>query len=474
MAGTRLAVNTVDQTYGWGTSGRTNEAVKSGRSGVLKDEATAIGVEGNKVIGNGGDTGNHWFSDGSLNNKILLFQSKYRREDDGKIAILTPGIEILDAKTWSVIHSVNQSTDWPSIKNVYGVAGVEEHLYPIDFDDAKIAKIPMTGSAPYVETSAYTFTNPSYPTDKSYGVALSADLAAKKLYGLFITVDDLWAAAPVYKESTVVEIDLTTFTETRRTKRVSTADYRLNLGRNAFTLEQHDDKLYVCSIGGKQGGGTPNPDSKLDVINLADTSDPTGLAFTKAFMASDLIPILGEGPELRDITFTNDGNAYVLAGNFDANYENLIGYVLQFPAGDVVPDYLTGIYFFPTTFPSKGSVFAVLANDNNRIWLARGMYVDLCAQELEFGNALVPIDTKASYEINGPANTYYLNSVTLYGEDPAATPAMLRGKAGYQAPAFASNSARALVERQRLVREEEEKRQAIRARIAANRKQQGK
>ena len=475
MAGTRLAVNTVDETYGWDfPAGKTNEKIKSGRGGVLKDEATAIGVEGNMVIGHGGDSRYYWFTDGSLDNKILLFQSRYSRGDDGSITVLTPTIEICDAKTWVVSRIVNQLTDWPSMQNVYGAVGIGTVLYPIDFDKAKIAKIPMTGSSAYVETAAYTFTNPSYPTDKSYGVALSADLAANRLYGLFITVDDLLSPTANYRESTVVEIDLATFTEIRRTKRVSTVDASLNLGCNAFTLERYGSKLHVCSIGGRQGGGTPNAGSKLDVIDLADTSDPTGLVFTTAFMASDLIPILGEGPELRDITFTNDGNAYVLAGYYDPNYRIFNGQVLQFPAGNVKPDYLTGSYFFPTELPNQGSVFAVLANDNNRIWLARGMYVDLCAQELELGNALVPIDTKASYEINGPANTYYLNSVTLYGEDPAATPAMLRGKSGYQAPAFASNSVRALIERQRLLREEEEKREAIRARIAANRKQQGK
>ncbi|MDF2572535.1 MAG: hypothetical protein K0R55_4139 [Sporomusa sp.] len=236
------------------------------------------------------------------------------------------------------------------------------------------------------------------------------------------------------------------------------------LGRNAFTLEQHGSKLHVCSTGGVQGDGTPNPGSKLDIIDLANTSDPTGLAFTKAFMASDIVG------ELRDITFTKDGNAYVLAGHYTVGYTAFDGCVLQFPADNVTPDNLTGIYFFPTTFPNQGSVFAVLANDNNRIWLARGMYVDLCAQDVELGEALIPIDTKAAYEINGPSNTYYLNSVTLYGEDPTATPLIPQAKRGYQAPAFASNSVRALFERQRLVREEEEKRQAIRAKIAANRK----
>ncbi|HWR09732.1 hypothetical protein, partial [Sporomusa sp.] len=465
----RLAVNTVDETYGWGLSGDTNETVKSGKGGVLKDEATAIGVEGNKVTGKNGDTRGHWFQDGSLDNKILLIQSKYERVD-GKINVLIPGIEILDAKTWAVTHSVNQPTDWPSIKNVYGVAGVGNYLYPIDFDNAKIAKIPMTGSSPYVEVAAYTFTNPSYPTDKSYGVALSVDLANNKLYGLFITVNDLMSPTANYRESTVVEIDLATFTELRRTKRVSTVDARLNLGRNAFTLEQHGSKLHVCSIGGVQGNGTPNTGSKLDIIDLANTSDPTGLAFTTAFTFDDLVLILGEGAELRDITFSDDGSAYVLAGYYLAGYTTFNGYVLQLPAGNVAPDYVTGVYFFPTDLPNQGSVFAVLANGNNRIWLARGMYVDLCAQDVSGSEALVPIDTKATYEINGPANTYYLNSVTLYGEDPTATPLIPQAKRGYQAPAFASNSVRALFERQRLMREEEEKRQAIRARIAANRK----
>ncbi|WP_371377453.1 hypothetical protein [Sporomusa aerivorans] len=462
MAGTRLAVTTVDQNYGWFQGNNYTSGL--GKAGVLRDETTAIGVEGNKVTDTSGDTRNHWFQDGSVNNKLLLFQSRYQRKDDGSTTTLAPTIEIRDAKTWALTHNVNQPTDWPSILNVYGAVSVGSYLYPIDFDSAKIARIPMTGSSPYVETATYTFTNPSYPADKSYGVALSADLAGNKLYGLFITVDNLWAATPNYQESTVVEIDLVTFTETRRTKRVSTVDYNLNLGRNAFTLERHGSKLYVCSIGGKQGGGAPNPNSKLDVIDLANTGDPTGLAFTTAFMADEIVG------ELRDITFTNDGNAYVLAGHYLADYTNFNGHVLQFPAANVEPEYLTGIYFFPTIFPNQGAVFAVLANDNNRIWLARGMYVDLCAQEVSLGEALTLIQTKAAYEINGPANTYYLNSVTLYGEDPSVATVMPLTKHGYQAPAFASNSVQALFERQRFIREEEARRQAIRARIVAGRK----
>lgn len=469
MAGTRLAVTTVDQTYGWGT--KTNNFKEGfGRAGILRDETTAIGVEGNKATGMSGDTRSYWFKDGSADNKILLFQSRYERVVGGKINVLPPVIEIRDAKTWAVSHTVNQPADWPSILNVYGAVVGGGFLYAIDFDNAKIAKISMTGSSPYVEIAAYTFTNPSYSADKSYGVALSADIAANKLYGLFITVDDLWAVNPNYKESTVVEIDLATFSETRRTQRVSTVDYNLNLGRNAFTLERYGNMLYVCSIGGKQGGGVPNPGSKLDIIDLADTGDPTGLTFTTAFMATDLTPVLGEGPELRDITFTNDGNAYVLAGYSDSNYNELNGQVLQFPAGNVEPDYLTGVWFFPTYLPNQGAVFAVLANDNNRIWLARGLYVDLCAQEVNNGEALTLLQTKAAYEINGPANTYYLNSVTLYGEDPTVTTAMPLTKRGYQAPAFASTSVRALFERQRLIREDEERRQAIRAKIVAGRK----
>ncbi|WP_371366403.1 hypothetical protein [Sporomusa rhizae] len=461
-------MTTVDQTYGWGTKANNYEE-RLGRAGVLRDEITAIGVEGNKVIDTSGDTRNYWFNDGSTDNKILLFQSRYRREISGTIT-LSPVIKIHDAKTWTVSHTVNQPADWPSIKNVNNAVGVGGYLYAIDFDNAKIAKITMTGSSPYVETAAYTFTNPSYPADKSYGVALSTNAAGTKLYGLFITVDDLWTGPSNYKESTVVELDLVTFTETRRTKRVSTVDYNLNLGRNAFTLEWHGSKLYVCSIGGKQGGGTPNPNSKLDIIDPANTADPTGLAFTTAFTAADLTPILGEGPELRDITFTNDGNAYVLAGYYFANYTTFKGYVLQFPAGNVAPDYLTGSYFFPTSLPNQGSVFAVLANDRNRIWLARGMYIDLCAQDVTSGEALTHIQTKAAYEINGPANTYYLNSVTLYGEDPVTDTAMPLTKSGYQAPAFASTSVRALFEREKLIHEEEQKHQAIRARIVAGKK----
>ena len=448
MAGTRLAVTTVDQTYGWGTK-TNNFEEKFGSAGVLRDETNAIGVEGNKVIETSGDTRSYWFKDGSADNKILLFQSRYERVE-GKINVLPPIIEIRDAKTWAVSHTVNQPSDWPSILNVYGAVAGGGFLYAIDFDNAKIAKISITGGSPYVE--------------------LNADIAANKLYGLFITVDDLWAVNPNYKESTVVEIDLATFSETRKTKRVSVVDYNLNLGRNAFTLERYGNMLYVCSIGGKQGGGVPNPGSKLDIIELADTGDPTGLTFTTAFMAADLTPVLGEGPELRDITFTNDGNAYVLAGYFDPNYNELNGQVLQFPAGNVEPDYLTGVWFFPTYFPNQGAVFAVLANDNNRIWLARGLYVDLCAQEVNNGEALTLLQTKAAYEINGPGNIYYLNSVTLYGEDPTATTDMSLTKRGYQAPAFASTSVRALFERQRLIREDEERRQAIRAKIVAGRK----
>lgn len=138
MAGTRLAVTTVDQTYGWGSpSGATNETVKYGCAGVLKDETTSIGVEGNKTTGMSGDTRSYWFKDGSADNKILLFQSRYERVE-GKTNVLPPTIEIRDAKTWAVSHTVNQPADWPSILNVYGAVAGGGFLYAIDFDNAKI------------------------------------------------------------------------------------------------------------------------------------------------------------------------------------------------------------------------------------------------------------------------------------------------------------------------------------------------
>lgn len=41
-------------------------------------------------------------------------------------------------------------------------------------------------------------------------------------------------------------------------------------GKNSFTLDLYDNKLYVCSLGGMQNAGSGNADTNLCIVDLAN------------------------------------------------------------------------------------------------------------------------------------------------------------------------------------------------------------
>jgi hypothetical protein len=87
----------------------------------------------------------------------------------------------------------------------------------------------------------------------------------------------------------------------------------LEVGKNAFTLEHFNNKLYVCALGGMQNAGSANADNRLDIIDLT--------TFTKTPFST--IPAIGG--DFRDITIKDASNAYIFVGHYDASFANMVG-----------------------------------------------------------------------------------------------------------------------------------------------------
>lgn len=136
--------------------------------------------------------------------------------------------------------------------------------------------------------------------------------------------------------------------------------------------------LYVACIGGKQNFGSHNSDSCLDVVDLSTMTAKTAFKAGVANGASDQA-------DFRDITFANDGTAYVLTGRYNADFETLTGTLYKTSAAAILaqaasnqPALLSQVAVPTVSLQNiSGFFWAILyenglAARNDRLWFARG------------------------------------------------------------------------------------------------------
>lgn len=435
----KLAVTTTNSIYGDG----------SGAIGVAVDAGTGIVADGSRVTGQSGDPRVYPFAAG----QVLFYGSRWA--PDTKTDILVYNVASAgNTTTWTPGATIDQQTTWPNSVNGHGAVELDGFLYVVSWDEATVIKAdPGNG---YQVLATYNFkTQAGRPnTAQHAGAAIAA--VGGKIYALFVSAADFMAMynnnsgvdEAGYASSTLVELD------------ASLANPRLctTLGKNAFTLELNpaDGKLYVACLGGSQRfGHGANPDSRLDAVNLAAMTSETKI------LGSD-VPFLWYDGDMRSITFTQN-YAYLLTGVFAGDFLTFTGQVFQFDINDVSPDGLYGIY---ENLYGQGSFFALLANDNNHVWLVRGTDVDLYGENEE-GEALSRIDSKFATQINSFGPALYFNGAGLLIEEADAI--ALKAARGYVAPAFASHSPQAVEARKKFV-EKAEKRQQLKDKIKSKKK----
>ncbi|HWR09549.1 hypothetical protein [Sporomusa sp.] len=326
----------VDSGYSQGSAG----AVNGERTG----DPTTFTAVNNKVPGLNSDPALFNFFQGN-ESRLVLRQYNY--------TTTAPANKIIDpfASTWTPLVSPT----WSNVANLHAVATKNQWLYATGYDLAKIAVVNMNSS--YTQT-AHNYQFPtSWPSiSVPAGAAVHGEgltVVDNNLYALFTINPD--GGYSVYSNSIVVKFTINTITG------ALTYVNHLEVGKNAFTLDHYNNKLYVCALGGMQNAGSANADTRMDVIDLS-TFTKTSVSKTGAMTG-----------DFRDITIVDANTAYVFLGNYDASFANMVGGVYRTTVANLTsPSLWTNV----SSVNSAGYLWGIYA-DANRFWFVKGNQIDI-------------------------------------------------------------------------------------------------
>ncbi len=321
----------------------------AGLAGAISGERTSSDpttfTSSTKVTGLNGDPAIFNFFQGN-ESRLVLRQYNYTPT--------APPNKIIDplAASWNPLVSPS----WSNVANLHAVATKGKWLYATGYDLAKIAVVNMdTG---YTQAAF----NYQFPTTWSGDISLPAT-AKGHGEGLVVVDDYLYALFTVnptggyetYSDSIVVKFLIDTSTGALE------YDSHLTVGKNAFTLDHYNNKLYVCALGGMQNAGSANADTRLDIIDLS-TFTKTSVAKTGSMTG-----------DFRDITIVDANTAYVFLGNYNSSFANMVGNVYRTTVANLSsPSAWTNV----STVNSPGYLWGIYA-DSNRFWFVKGNQIDI-------------------------------------------------------------------------------------------------
>jgi hypothetical protein len=365
----------------------TDAGYTKGTAGAIKGERIALSpaaftADINKIGSLNGDPAFFNFFQGN-ESRLVLRQYTYSTTNLKANKIIDPF-----ASSWT--PSLAEQT-WSNVANLHAVATKGQWLYATGYDLARIAVVNMNNG--YTETNSYQFPT-AWP-----GISLPAGavchgegltVVGNYLYALFTVNPN--GGYEVYSNSIVVKFAINSSTG------ALTYINKLEVGKNAFTLDHFNNKLYVCAVGGMQNAGSANADTRLDVIDLAN--------FTKTSVATTA----AMGGDFRDITIVDANNAYIFVGRYDASFANMVGGVYHTSVANInspatwtkvsavnAPGYLWGIYA-----------------DTNRLWFVKGDQIDIFGSLPTTSNATVNKTFNAT-QLGQPGG--HLNSATIVTPD---------------------------------------------------------
>lgn len=333
----------------------TNSGYSEGKAGAIYGDRTAASSAAfqavkNKITGLNGDPAFfNFFQDDS--SRLVLRQYTYSTTSLLANRIIEP------QGTWS---SPLASQTWPGVANLHGVATSGRWLFATGYDLSKIVVVNMQNNA-YTQIRAYafptdfsSFTNP-YSDGVYHGEALA--VSGNYLYGLFYV--NQGSGYSTYYDSIVAKFQINSTTGA-----LSFVSY-VTAGKNSFTLDLYDNKLYVCSLGGMQNAGSGNADTKLSIIDLAN--------FTQAGVTNVPISNPTANGDLRDISILNDNHVYLFLGHYDSSYANLVGGVYHTTMANLAsPNNWTKVI----NVNSAGYLWGIY-EDGYRLWFVKGTPIDI-------------------------------------------------------------------------------------------------
>lgn len=320
----------------------------SGYAGVIygdRTESPTTFTSSVKVTGLNGDGAVFSFLQGDKS-RLMLRQYNYTP--------YPPPNKIIDPVASSWIPSLIDA-NWNSVSNLHTVTTKGNLLYATGYDLGKIAVVNMnSGYAQMTHNYRFPTAWPEIflPTGaECHGEGLT--VVGDYLYALFSVNPN--GGYSVYSDSIVTKFYINRITG------ALTYISHLEVGKNAFTLEPHNGKLYVCALGGMQNAGSSNPETCLDIIDLATFTRTT---VSKAY---------GMNGDIRSITIADDNHAYIFMGNYDNHYGKMIGSVYYTSIANITAP---ASWSKVTDINNYGYLWGVY-NDSSHLWLARGIFIDI-------------------------------------------------------------------------------------------------
>lgn len=339
-----FAFTAVDANYSQGTAG----AIYGERAGTA---ATLTAVK-NKIANPklNGDPAFFNFFD-RFNSRLVLRQYTYSTTN------LLPNRIIDPQGNWA---APLYSETWTGIANLHGVASKGRWLFGTGYDLSKICVIDMDNG--YTQEHEYDF-----PDDFSriqglhydgtyHGEALTVGTDGR-LYALFYI--NKGSGYTEYYESVVVQFEINGASGELDLKNYVT------VGKNSFTLDLYDNKLYVCSLGGMQNQGTGNAETNLCIV---DTND-----FKQESVVTIKITNPAQNGDIRDISIIDPDHVYIFAGHYDANYVNMIGAVYHTTLANIT-SFANWTKIIPVN--SKGYLWGIHA-DGSKLWFVKGTPIEV-------------------------------------------------------------------------------------------------
>ncbi len=339
-----FAFTAVDTNYSEGTAG----AIYGERAGTA---ATLTAVK-NKIANPklNGDPAFFNFFD-RFNSRLVLRQYTYSTTNLLANRIIDP------QGNWTA-PLYNET--WTGIANLHGVASKGRWLFGTGYDLSKICVIDMDDG--YKQKHEYDF-----PDDFSriqglhydgtyHGEALTVGTDGR-LYALFYI--NKGSGYTEYYESVVVQFEIDGASGELDLKNYVT------VGKNSFTLDLYNNKLYVCSLGGMQNQGTGNAETNLCIV---DTNN-----FIQSGVTTVQIPNPAQNGDIRDISIIDPNHVYIFAGHYDTGYTNMIGAVYHTTLTNI-----TNSASWTNIIPvnSKGYLWGIHA-DGSKLWFVKGTPIEV-------------------------------------------------------------------------------------------------
>lgn len=356
-----FAYTAVDSGYTVGVAGAIN--------GDRAAASSSFQAVKNKISGLNTDPAFFNFFQGN-NSRLVLRQYTY------STTTLLPNKVLAPQGNWSTPLAVQK---WSAVPNLHGVATNSEWLFAIGYDLSKIAVIDMTGDSTggisYSQKNAYAFpadfsafTNP-YNDGTYHGEALT--VVGNSLYALFYV--NKGTGSSTYYDSVIAKFEIDPdFGELTFVSYVKT-------GKNSFTLDLYNNKLYVCSLGGMQQGGAGNTDTKLSIVDLAD--------FTQAGVTDVTLSNPTVNGDFRDISIMDDSHAYVFIGHYnDSSYSAMVGGIYY----TTIANLTTPTSWIKVFDVNAGGYLWGIYKDSYRLWFIKGTPLDI------FDGAPTTLTTTAS------------------------------------------------------------------------------